>query len=123
MSTLSPLIASSLSPLARAMPAPDRIDVSADQATLQLMWPAQPTITVTAGALRTACKCAHCIRARYDGRFPDRIDDDVLIAEVSPMGNFGVNIAFSDGHARGIYPWPYLAEIASSAGTVVADEA
>jgi len=25
-----------------------------------------------------------------------------------PIGDYAVNIAFSDGHNRGIYPWPYL---------------
>ena len=25
----------------------------------------------------------------------------------APMGHYGVNITFSDGHARGIYPWSY----------------
>jgi prepilin-type processing-associated H-X9-DG protein len=27
------------------------------------------------------------------------------------MGHYGVNITFSDGHARGIYPWSYLTEL------------
>jgi prepilin-type processing-associated H-X9-DG protein len=36
----------------------------------------------------------------------------LLIRSVSAIGAYGVNIAFSDGHARGIYPWTYLAELA-----------
>jgi prepilin-type processing-associated H-X9-DG protein len=34
------------------------------------------------------------------------------IVAVNPIGSYGVNIAFSDGHTRGIYPWDYLAVLA-----------
>jgi prepilin-type processing-associated H-X9-DG protein len=30
---------------------------------------------------------------------------------VREVGSYGVNIAFSDGHDRGIYPWSYLAQL------------
>lgn len=32
------------------------------------------------------------------------------IAQLQPMG-YGVRIVFTDGHARGIFPWRYLAEL------------
>lgn len=38
--------------------------------------------------------------------------DGLTIDAVNEVGGYGVNIAFSDGHARGIYPWSYLAELA-----------
>ena len=38
--------------------------------------------------------------------------ENLVITAVNPIGTYGVNIAFSDGHARGIYPWPYLASLA-----------
>jgi prepilin-type processing-associated H-X9-DG protein len=38
--------------------------------------------------------------------------DGLAIDSVQRIGVYGVNIAFSDGHARGIYPWPYLATLA-----------
>ncbi len=38
--------------------------------------------------------------------------EGLIITAVNPIGTYGVNIAFSDGHARGIYPWPYLASLA-----------
>jgi prepilin-type processing-associated H-X9-DG protein len=34
-----------------------------------------------------------------------------VIEHVSPMGCYGINIGFSDGHARGIYPWAYLSQL------------
>jgi DUF971 family protein len=29
-----------------------------------------------------------------------------------PVGHHAVPLVFSDGHDRGIYPWPYLAALA-----------
>ena len=68
---------------------------------------AQGEIRLSAGRLRAACKCAHCVRARIDGVFPERFDGIALV-QVSPIGDYAINLAFSDGHARGIYPWGYL---------------
>lgn len=38
--------------------------------------------------------------------------EGLMIESLKAIGTYGVNIAFSDGHARGIYPWPYLASLA-----------
>jgi DUF971 family protein len=65
---------------------------------------------IPSSRLRLACKCAHCARARIDGKFPGAFDG-VTIETLSPMGHYGVNIGFSDGHGRGIYPWSYLDEL------------
>lgn len=106
--------------LAQAFPsnAPDRVECNEDNTEMRLVWQLQPdletSIGIRADKLRAACKCAHCIRARYDGRFPDRFVG-ISVTEITFMGNFGINVAFSDGHARGIYPWPYLQEIVGGA--------
>lgn len=65
---------------------------------------------IAATRLRAACRCAHCVRARADGLFP-RSFDGIAIERVSPIGSYGLNIGFSDGHARGIYPWAYLSKL------------
>lgn len=70
-------------------------------------------IALAAEALRAACRCAHCRRAQIDGVFPDRFEA-VTVTSASPMGHYGVNIAFSDGHNRGIFPFVYLAELAAA---------
>jgi prepilin-type processing-associated H-X9-DG protein len=66
--------------------------------------------SLQAATLRMACRCAHCTRARIDGKFPAAFTG-VTIDALTAMGHYGVNVAFSDGHARGIYPWSYLAEL------------
>ncbi|MCC7252191.1 gamma-butyrobetaine hydroxylase-like domain-containing protein [Hyphomicrobium sp.] len=48
-------------------------------------------------------------RARGQHRWPP---DPLVISSVRVIGTYGVNIAFSDGHDRGIYPWSYLAALA-----------
>jgi prepilin-type processing-associated H-X9-DG protein len=58
------------------------------------------------------CRCAICSRARFDGTFAPATQG-VEIEQATPIGHYGLNIAFSDGHARGIFPFAYLAELAS----------
>lgn len=67
--------------------------------------------------LRGYCPCAACqghwVEAiRYTA--PAR---PVEPASIEPVGNYGVSIAWSDGHATGIYRFDFLRQIASSAGT------
>jgi DUF971 family protein len=81
-------------------------DVSPDLASLSLATSQGDHVTLTAEKLRIACKCAHCLRARIDERFPERFPG-LAIVEVADLG-YGLNIAFSDGHNRGIYPKTYL---------------
>lgn len=96
--------------LASPASAPAHVAVSDNLDFLELTTAQGEDIRLQAGSLRAACKCAHCVRARIDGRFPDRFDG-IAITHVSPIGDYAINIAFSDGHARGIYPWSYLSEL------------
>ncbi|AMW83652.1 hypothetical protein AK972_2852 [Pseudomonas yamanorum] len=36
------------------------------------------------------------------------VSDRIRVLKVHPQG-YGVQLIFSDGHQRGIYPWAYLA--------------
>jgi DUF971 family protein len=97
-----------------AMVVPTVIDceVSSDLASLSMATSDARRLTLTAEALRTACKCAHCTRARFDGRFPQSFPG-IAIVEVADLG-YGLNISFSDGHNRGIYPKAYLLSLTDS---------
>jgi DUF971 family protein len=68
------------------------------------------------GRLDAALLWAECPSARQRRR---RLEGDALnpphglaIVRVTPVGRYAVNIAFSDGHDRGIYPWSLLEELA-----------
>jgi DUF971 family protein len=85
---------------------------SADGSELHVTLATGERMMIAATTLRAACRCAHCRRAQIDSVFPERFVH-LTISEVSWVGGYGINVAFSDGHSRGIYPFSYLSEIAS----------
>jgi len=95
-----------------AMVAPTVTDyqLSVDLSELFVRASDEHVISFSAERLRAACKCAHCIRARIDGVFTPGFDG-IAITQIAPIGDYAINIAFSDGHARGIYPWHLLLEL------------
>ncbi|WP_413247280.1 gamma-butyrobetaine hydroxylase-like domain-containing protein [Pseudomonas sp. Marseille-P8916] len=42
------------------------------------------------------------------------VRDDVRLERIAPHG-YGVQLVFSDGHDKGIYPWAYLRELGGAA--------
>jgi DUF971 family protein len=86
-------------------------ELSADLSELFMRASDDHAISFSAERLRAACKCAHCTRARIDERFPARFPG-IAIVGITDLG-YGLNIAFSDGHWRGIYPKSYLLDLAS----------
>ena len=97
-----------VSPTAQSVP--ERVTVSRGGLALQLTDADGATRSLKSAQLRLACRCAQCVRARIDGTLV-LTRDEVTILAVDPMGHYGISIAFSDGHARGIYPWSYLADL------------
>ncbi|MBR0992007.1 DUF971 domain-containing protein [Bradyrhizobium japonicum] len=85
-------------------------EASADLATLLVRTTLDDALSVPAEKLRLSCRCAHCTRARFDGRFPENFPG-IAITGIGDLG-YGLNISFSDGHDRGIYPKPYLLSLA-----------
>lgn len=91
---------------------PDTVVRSVDGRKLHVTLATGELVTLDAGALRAACRCAHCRRAQIDGTAPESFEA-VTIESFSPIGLYAINIAFSDGHARGIFPWGYLSDLAA----------
>jgi DUF971 family protein len=92
---------------------PDEIRVRAGRSQLVLVF-ASGSLAIGAPRLRAACRCADCRRERID-READPDAGGATIAEVRLIGEHALNIVFSDGHDRGIYPWSYLRELAPEA--------
>ena len=42
-----------------------------------------------------------------DGTGAVKVDGRIRVIELNQQG-YGLQLIFSDGHERGIYPWPYL---------------
>jgi DUF971 family protein len=92
------------------MTAPERIELDATARTLTLHWANGQRQSITHAALRAGCACASCRRQRANGAVKSsrlKEDREVSVLNVVPMG-YGVQLIFSDGHDRGIFPWPYL---------------
>jgi len=93
-------------------PVPTAITLAADRRSIQINWGGGRWDVAGAAALRDACRSSRSVRQRADGwAVPAR--GDLTIVDVRPVGHYAVNLVFSDGHDRGIYPWGYLKEIAA----------
>lgn len=93
------------------MSTPQEVVFHAASGVLQLRWPDGLQGRLDGPRLRSACKCAECEQQRRQGRPPD--GGTALLHELQPVGEHGLALAFSDGHARGIYPWAYLRQLAT----------
>ncbi|MBB5190875.1 DUF971 family protein [Silvimonas terrae] len=79
--------------------------------TLLLDWGDGP-LRLTHVQLRAACRCSQCEAARRQGRGQTPAQD-IRITRVEPLGHYAVQLVFSDGHDRGIYPWSMLRQLAA----------
>jgi DUF971 family protein len=105
---------------------PTEIRLNASRTQLLVTWENGTTSTYAAAQLRERARDAGAVRmAMNDWAVPAAAD--LTITAVDPVGNYAIRLAFSDGHDRGIFPWPYLAEIValrfSAAGGVPAVDA
>ncbi|KVN06372.1 hypothetical protein WL88_27105 [Burkholderia diffusa] len=91
------------------MIAPTEILLDHAAQVLTLRWPDGDMQRIGYVRLRNDCPCAACRKIRIDG---GRIaaQPGVKLDGVEAAG-YGIRLLFGDGHARGIYPWPYLAEL------------
>jgi DUF971 family protein len=94
-------------------PVPDSITLSTDRAWLCAAFPDGRQVSIPAGRLRAACRCATCTRARADGAPP--CGEGVRIVAVEPRGPHVGRLVFSDGHDRGLFPWSWLLELGAGA--------
>jgi DUF971 family protein len=63
--------------------------------------------------LRACCPCAECRALRRAGGAPAD-NDTVRLVGIVAAGANAVNLAFDDGHSRGIYPFALLAGLAAA---------
>lgn len=69
-------------------------------------------IRLDAARLRRACRCAACTGTRLTGA-PVVAEAGIRLTAAAPIGGYALNLGFSDGHARGVFPFAYLAELAT----------
>ncbi|KAB0494051.1 DUF971 domain-containing protein [Pseudomonas vancouverensis] len=76
---------------------------------LRLSWPDGRVQRLNHAELRRQCPCSQCRAFRLRGLVP-LVDERVQVIELNAQG-YGVQLVFSDGHERGIYPWAYLSQL------------
>lgn len=94
---------------------PDGLAISDNSKTLILCWPDASSSRIDVALLWAECPSAQQRRRRLDGKIL-HAPDDLTIVRVTPVGHYAVNIAFSDGHDRGVYPWHLLSAFAKRPG-------
>ena len=90
--------------------APESIALSAQ--ALRVCWP-DGEVAYPAATLRARCRCAPCQAARLRGS-PVQVDADVRLVDAHAIGHYALQLVFSDGHERGIFPWGYLRELCAA---------
>jgi DUF971 family protein len=98
-----------ISPRPAANPPPESIDVT-PEGGLRLVWPGSREVTLPPFQLRDQCPCAGCIEEGTGRKLldPSSIPQDIRVADVTPVGNYAIQIRWSDGHSTGIYSWETL---------------
>lgn len=86
---------------------------------LELAWPDGVRSRLSYRHLRSVCRCAECQSLRRKaGNIPataPAIPDTLELLGITPVSDTGLQLHFSDGHERGIFPWAYLRELSEAA--------
>jgi DUF971 family protein len=88
---------------------PVAIGNSQGKQQLRLNWPDGREQLLDHAELRRQCPCSQCRAFRLQG-LRVKVDERIRVIELNQQG-YGLQLIFSDGHERGIYPWPYLAQL------------
>lgn len=80
------------------------------QHSLAIYWSDGKKYVYGCRELRYACPCAECVD-EFTGKRTlkwENVAEDVYIDKALPVGRYGVNLVWSDGHSTGIYTYDYL---------------
>src|SRR5882672_907946 len=95
--------------MAHPIPVPRALS-QIDSRTLGIEWSDGHKSEYEVRGLRLACACAHCVQ-EWTGKVmvrPETIPADVRPIGIEPVGNYGLRVDWSDGHATGIYTFERL---------------
>ena len=82
------------------------------RSTITFVWDDDHRSSYPARELRLACRCAACIEEMTGQALldPKTVPDAVRARAINLVGNYAVNIDWSDGHNSGIYNFRSLRE-------------
>lgn len=88
----------------------DCLSASPDPAVLTVTWENGVTSRLSAQMLRREAMDAGSKAERFH-KGEVAVAEGLWITGIHPVGGFGVNLHFSDGHDRAIFPFAYLREL------------
>ena len=91
----------------------DRMNASNDARNLNVYWDDGQVSRLSAETLRREARDAWTTRQKIDFGTV-RVEPDLTITGLYQVGRFGVNVHFSDGHDKAIYPFVYLRELSAA---------
>jgi len=79
--------------------------IGLNRATIELVWEDEHRTIYDARDLRLRCRCAMCIEEMTGVPLldPAKVSSDVVATGMELVGQYAVQIRWSDGHATGIY--------------------
>lgn len=100
---------------AAAAPEAVHVELTPDQ-RLVVGWSDGASMAIAARTLRQQCPCAACVDEWTHKRTlaPESVPADVRLREVKPVGNYALQLSFSDGHETGLYTWSLLRELGAA---------
>lgn len=98
---------------AEMAPWPSDVVLHQTSGVLELAWADGSSARLEGPALRAACRCAECEQTRRHAGLP--VPTNARLVALEPVGDKGLQLVFSDGHRRGIYPWRFLRQLAQLA--------
>ncbi len=87
---------------------PEAIDLV--EGGVKIVWPGGAEVTIPFVRLRDACPCADCVDENTGKKLVvlANIPADIRPEQILPVGNYAVQIHWSDGHSTGLYSWRTL---------------
>lgn len=84
-----------------------------DQTPPKIVWVDGAVQSYDHRALRLACPCASCVNEMTGEKMvtEQAVPADVKVVEARPVGRYGLNLVFSDGHGSGIFTFDRLREL------------
>ncbi|MFO7156024.1 MAG: DUF971 domain-containing protein [Pseudomonadota bacterium] len=87
----------------------------AEDGVFVLRWEDEKQTRISFRDLRVACPCAACVDEWTGAQIldPARVPHDVRPVAMEPVGNYALQIRWSDGHETGIYSFRLLRRLIS----------
>jgi DUF971 family protein len=92
-------------------PLPTGIDLHRQSKTLELRYPGDEHYQLSCEYLRVYSPSAE-VRGHGEGQEVLQVGKiNVAITAIQPVGNYAIQLVYSDGHDTGLYSWDYLYEL------------